>query len=84
MQAFQENWLYENTIAIFSSDNGGNMYDTVDGTAPTGNFPLPIGNFHAHEGGPRVPLIVRWFGVTKPARVDDSVVSTFWSLSGIS
>ena len=32
--------LVDNTIVIFFSDNGGNMYNTVDNTTPTSNLPL--------------------------------------------
>jgi arylsulfatase A-like enzyme len=32
--------LSDNTIIIFTADNGGNMYNEVDGTTPTSNRPL--------------------------------------------
>jgi len=54
--------LDENTIVIFSSDNGGNMYDRPDGVNPTNNFPLKAGKGNNYEGGSRVPLIVKWPG----------------------
>lgn len=76
MKALEENGLDKNTVVIFSSDNGGNMYNTVDGTTPTNNAPLRIGKGNNYEGGVRVPLIVRWPGVTKPGSVNPSVVST--------
>ena len=44
-----------NTLVIFSSDNGGLS------TKPcTSNLPLRAGKGWAYEGGIRVPLIVRW------------------------
>lgn len=52
--------LDEDTIIIFSSDNGGNMYDRPDGVNPTNNFPLRGGKGNNYEGGSRVPLIVKW------------------------
>lgn len=58
--------LTENTIVIFFSDNGGNMYDHVDGTTPTSNAPLRGGKATMFEGGIRVPMIVSWPGVVKP------------------
>lgn len=50
--------LAENTVIIFTSDNGG-LLPTTD------NSPLRAGKGSAYEGGVRVPLIVYWPGVTK-------------------
>ena len=55
--------IAENTILIFSSDNGGE-------TNVTSNAPLRGGKSQLYEGGIRVPLIVRW-----PARVPRGTVS---------
>ena len=59
MAKLEELKLADNTIVIFTSDNGG-----VNGT--TSNAPLRLGKGWAYEGGVRVPLIVKWPGVTKP------------------
>jgi len=48
--------LYDNTIIIFTSDNGG--LSTSEGH-PTSNLPLRAGKGWLYEGGIRVPLIVR-------------------------
>jgi arylsulfatase A-like enzyme len=56
--------LEENTILIFTSDNGGLMLRNV-----TVNVPLRAGKGSTYEGGVRVPLIVRWPGVTSPGSV---------------
>ena len=45
--------LDENTILIFSSDNGGE-------SKVTSNAPLRGGKSQLYEGGVRVPLIVSW------------------------
>lgn len=76
MQALQDNGLADNTIVIFTSDNGGNTYETVDGTTPTSNHPLRSGKGNTREGGVRVPLVVRWPGVTKPGSINPAVVSS--------
>lgn len=52
--------LADNTIVVFTSDNGGNMYNTVDETTPTSNWPLRGGKATMYEGGTRVPLVVSW------------------------
>jgi len=68
--------LDKETIIVFTSDNGGNMYDGPDGTTPTNNHPLRAGKGINYEGGVRVPLIVCAPGVTKAGTESDVVVST--------
>jgi arylsulfatase A-like enzyme len=53
----------DNTLVIFTSDNGG--LSTAEGS-PTSNQPLRAGKGFLYEGGIRVPLVVRWPGVVKP------------------
>ena len=57
--------LEKNTVVIFASDNGG-FIGTVrtQSTRTTDNAPLRFGKASLYEGGVRVPLIVRWPGVT--------------------
>jgi arylsulfatase A-like enzyme len=65
--------LAENTIVVFTSDNGG--LSTSEGS-PTSNLPLRGGKGWMYEGGIREPLIVRWPGVAKPGAVVAAPVSS--------
>lgn len=71
--------LDENTIVIFTSDNGSLGDNPVpmggDGKALGGsNDPLRGTKSHTWEGGMRVPGIVRWPGHIEPGRVCDEIV----------
>ena len=65
--------LADNTLVIFTSDNGG--LSTSEGW-PTSNLPLRGGKGWLYEGGIRVPLIVRWPGFAKPGSVIDAPAVT--------
>ncbi len=77
--------LADNTIVVFTSDNGG--LSTSEGW-PTSNLPLRGGKGWLYEGGIREPLLIRWPGVTKAASQIDVPVSspdfffTFMKASG--
>ena len=51
--------LTENTVVIFTSDNGGFW-------KATSNAPLRANKGAYYEGGIRVPLIIKWPGIAKP------------------
>ena len=68
--------IADHTIIVFTSDNGGNMYDTVDGTTPTSNLPLRGGKATVYEGGTRVPCVVAWPGLTRPGSRSDTVIQS--------
>ena len=65
--------LRDNTIVIFSSDNGG--LSTSEGS-PTSNLPLRGGKGWLYEGGIREPLLMRWPGTIKPGAQIDMPVSS--------
>jgi arylsulfatase A len=69
----EELGLDDNTLIIFTSDNGG--LDRGNGT-PTNNYPLREGKGTAYEGGIRVPTIVRWPGVIPEGTVFEEPVIT--------
>ena len=60
--------LEENTMVIFSSDNGG-LSDY------TSNYPLRAGKGTYYEGGIRTPFAVRWPAVIEPGSVSDIAVN---------
>jgi len=65
--------LDEDTVVIFSSDNGGNMYDRPEGVNPTNNHPLKAGKGNNYEGGSRVPFIVKWPNQIEPNTWNETV-----------
>jgi len=76
LNELEKTGMMEETLIIFTSDNGGNEYNEVDGTTPTNNDPLRSGKGNIHEGGVRIPLIVVWKGKVKPGTTCDEPVST--------
>lgn len=60
--------LLENTIIVFTSDNGGHCHLKRPGF--TSNAPLRSGKGWTYEGGIRVPHIVYWKGNIKPQVCD--------------
>jgi arylsulfatase A-like enzyme len=65
------NKVADNTIILFMSDNGGLSAVARGGLPHTHNKPLSSGKGSAHEGGIRVPMLVKWPGITKPGSVSD-------------
>lgn len=71
--------LRENTLVIFTSDNGGLHVPELTHERVTHNGPLRAGKGFLYEGGARVPLIVRWAGKIPAGRtVVTPVVNTDW------
>lgn len=74
MDLLEELKLAENTVLIFSSDNGGvggYQREGVNGKDTTDNAPLRNGKGSLYEGGTRVPFIVRWPGKIKAGSTSD-------------
>jgi len=70
LATLEELGLDENTVIIFTSDNGG-----LDNKGnPTENAPLRSGKGYAYEGGLRVPFLVRWPGVIPGGKTSDAPV----------
>jgi arylsulfatase A-like enzyme len=71
--------LDENTVILFSSDNGatytgGVDYEYFDSVGPLNGLKGSL-----YEGGIRVPMIARWPGKIKPGTENDHI-SAFWDI----
>jgi arylsulfatase A-like enzyme len=69
VETLEELGLIENTMILFTSDNGGLQRPTS-----TDNAPLRSGKGYPYEGGIRIPQIVRWDGVVEPGSVSKTPV----------
>jgi arylsulfatase A-like enzyme len=71
LQALEQKGLAENTIVIFTSDNGGERFSKT--------WPLTGQKTELLEGGIRVPAIVRWPAKVKAGQVSEQVaISMDW------
>ena len=65
------------TLVILTSDNGGERFSF--------NWPFTGGKFDLHEGGIRVPAMIRWTGVVPAGRTTDQVAVTMdWTATILS
>jgi arylsulfatase len=62
----------DNTIIIFTTDNGAEVITYPDG----GNTPFKGGKLTTWEGGMRAPALVRWPGVIKPGTVKNDIFAS--------
>ena len=60
LQRLNELGIADNTIVIFTSDNGGLHVPELKHVRITHNTPFRAGKGYLYEGGLRVPAIVRW------------------------
>ncbi len=77
MAALDERKLSENTIVIFTSDNGGERFSDMS--------PYKGRKMQLWEGGIRVPAFVRWTGKISPNSTTEQVATTMdWSATILS
>jgi arylsulfatase A-like enzyme len=67
IQALKQGGQYDNTLIIFTSDNGGHLPDLAN------NGPLRDGKQSMYEGGLRVPTVISWPGKIKAGSVSEQV-----------
>ncbi len=71
--------LGNDTLILFTSDNGGLHVPELNHAKITSNAPFRAGKGFLYEGGLRIPLIVRWPGHVPAGRVlDIPVTNTDW------
>jgi arylsulfatase A-like enzyme len=63
--------IVDNTIVIFTSDNGAETFSWPDG----GNSPFRGEKGTTYEGGFRVPLLVKWPGTIKPGVIINEIMA---------
>jgi len=71
--------IAENTIVIFSSDNGGvggYQREGIQAKDTTDNAPLKAGKGNLHEGGIRVPYVFRWKGTIPAGSVSTQPIAS--------
>jgi arylsulfatase A-like enzyme len=77
LAALDRNGVADNTLVVFSSDNGCASYIGVKQLENQGHYPSgPLRGYKsdAWEGGHRVPMIVRWPGVVQAGSVCSELV----------
>jgi arylsulfatase A len=77
LQALADNGFAQNTIVIFSTDNGPEhyAYPRLRNFGHRSMGPLRGLKRDLYEGGHRVPFVLRWPGVVKPGVVSDALMS---------
>jgi arylsulfatase len=63
--------IAEDTIVLFTSDNGAEVFTWPDG----GNHPFRGEKGSTYEGGFRVPMVARWHGVIKPGTIINEIMA---------
>jgi len=71
LAALESRGLDENTVVVFTSDNGGLTTKATPG--PASVLPLRAGKGWCYEGGIRVPLIIRAPGVSQPGHISNEL-----------
>lgn len=79
MEVLRELGIDDETLIMFSSDNGPTYVGGVDTEQFQSSGGLRGGKGEVYEGGIRVPMIATWPGVIAPGSITDHV-SAFWDV----
>jgi arylsulfatase A-like enzyme len=79
MAALKAKGLDDNTLVIFTSDNGATFLKGLDSAFFNSCGPLRGFKGDLYEGGIRVPMIARWPGKVAAGAVNDAV-GAFWDV----
>lgn len=77
MTALDRNDIAENTILIFTSDNGFSPMGDLEELKAVGHHPSYVfrgHKFDIYEGGHRMPLVIRWPATIAPSSASDETV----------
>ena len=89
-ETLERNGILDNTILVFTTDNGCSPTARFEELHPKGHYPNYIYRGHKadlFDGGHRIPCIVQWPARVKPHKVDQTVcltdfMATFAALTG--
>lgn len=79
VQSLEDNGIADNTLIIFTSDNGCSPMANFKELAEVGHDPSYVYRGHKadiYEGGHRVPFIVRWPGKSPKGSVSEEIICT--------
>jgi arylsulfatase A-like enzyme len=77
MKSLEKHGVADNTLVIFTSDNGCAPYIGVEEMEKQGHYPSYIYRGYksdAWDGGHRMPFIAKWKGVIKPGSTSDKLI----------
>ena len=69
MRYLEQKNIEDNTIVLFISDGGGLSGSSQEAVVPSPNEPLSSGKGTMHEGGIRIPMLVKWPELVEPESV---------------
>ncbi len=72
MKKLQDMGQLDNTIIVFTTDNGAETFTYPDG----GTTPFKGSKMNTWEGGMRAPAVMRWPGVIKPGTVKNDIFAS--------